>query len=365
MIHNKQIGTDIKERSIVEQGMYSKNHTTYDHIVGSVSYTAPLFDFDPTIKPFLNETFGSAMNQDVSFTGVPELIFDGALNGWLGSAISGAWNFNDAGKVTISNASNNSQAKWDDAGTINMNGYTAITGNIDLDTYNPSLNTVVLSFSLAGVLVGNSINLDDYIDTGIFTEQSFVIPKSDLGIGAEVVDEMTITILRSGGTRPDIKFDGFQIEQIGTPLEFKVDTPESEVFFVHQINMSFVGAVTGITAVAGATENATVPNLSYNKLLGINELANGITFTRTQNDKKVINLTLKNLADFLGFSVILDHVSDGTNTLLTLSVMLDDPIVLDGKTNDKLSWTINDNISGLIKFTSIARGSLRSDPTAR
>lgn len=364
-IVNKQIGTDIKTRAIVEQGMFSKNGTTQHHIPGSVVYNAPLFDFDPTIKPFLNDTFGGALNQDVSFTGTPELIFDGALGGWTGSALSGNWNFNNAGKVTITNANNNNAAKWDDAGTINMANYSAITGKVDLDTYDPTLNTIVVEFGLAGVIVGNTINLDDYIDTANFLEQSFAIPKDDLGIGEEVVDEMTITILRTGGARPDIKFDAFQIEETGTPLVYTVRVPESEVYCINQINYLFIDNVSGITTVSGATENATVPNLSYNKILGISELTNGIQFVRTQNDVRVININLKNLSDFLSFSVIADHISDGTNTFLTLSVMLDDPIILDGKTNDELSLTINDNLSGLVRFTALTRGSLRSDPTAK
>ena len=364
-IINKQIGTDIKTRAIVEQGMFSKNGTTQHHIPGSVVYNAPLFDFDPSIKPFINADFGGAMNQNVSFTGTPELIFDGALGGWTGSALSGNWNFNDVGKVTITNANNNDAAVWDDAGTINMSNYTAITGKVDLDTYDPTLNTIVVGFGLAGVIVGNTISLDDYIDTANFLEQSFAIPKADLGIGEEVVDEMTITILRTGGARPDIKFDAFQIEETGTPLVYTVNIPESEVFCVEQINLVIIDNITGITSVVGDTENATVPNLSYNKILGVSELVNGIVFTRVQDDKNVINLTIKNLADFLSFAVILDHVSDGVNTLLTISVILNNPIILDGKTNDKLTWTISDDLSGLIRFTSLARGSLRSDPTAK
>ena len=66
----------------------------------------------------------------------------------------------------------------------------------------------------------------------------------------------------------------------------------------------------------------------------------------------------------MSFAVISDHISDGTNSLLTVSVVLRNSILLDGKTNDELMLTINDDLSGLIKFTALTRGSLRSDPTS-
>jgi len=177
------------------------------------------------------------------------------------------------------------------------------------------------------------------------------------------VDEFTMTVQRSGGHQPHISFDDFTIQETGTPLVYTVRVPEAEVYMINQINFLFVDDVTSIIPVVGTTENATGVGLSYNKLLGIPELTNGIVFTRFQNNKKVINLNLKSLCDFLAFSVILDHVSDGVNTLLTLSVVLDEPILLDGKSNDELSLTISDDLSNLLKFTALTRGSIRSDPT--
>jgi len=363
---NKQVGTDIKTRAIVEQGMYSKNGTTYHHIPGSVVYTAPLFDFDPTIKPFFNDTFGTALNQNVSFGGTPELIFDGGSGGseWVGSG-GGQWDFADAGEVTVFNGTDNSQALFEDAGTINTSSYSALSGKVDLERYSPSTQDIFFQFQVSGVPLGVAVSMNNYIDTGNFNAQEFVIPLSVFGLLGAIVDEFTMTVSRSGGARPRIAFDDFTIQETGTPLVYTVRVPESEVYCVNQINYLFIDNVSGITTVSGATENATVQNLSYNKILGVSELTNGVQFVRTQNDVRVININLKNLSDFLSFSVISDHISDGVNTFLTLSVMLDDPIILDGKTNDELSLTINDNLSGLVRFTALTRGSLRSDPTAK
>lgn len=363
-IRTKITGKDLTTGADMEQDMLSKNGITRKHVVGSVVFSADLFDLDPTIKPFINDDFGTAMNQNVVFGGTPELIFDGGSGGteWAGSGGS-RWDFADAGEVTLFNGTNNSQALFEDAGTIDSSAYAALSGKVNLEIYSPATQDIFFQFRVSGVPLGVPVSMNAYIDTGNFAEQSFVIPLTDFGLAGATVDEFTMTVSRSGGNRPRIAFDDFNIQETGAPLVYTIRVPATEVYLVEQINFLFVDNITGITAVSGATENATVPNLSYNKLLGVNQLTNGILFKRTQNGREVINLTMKDLADFLSFSIILDHVSDGTNTLLTMSVMLDPPILLDGKTNDTLSLTINDDLSGLIKFTALSRGSLRSDPT--
>ena len=361
----RNTGVDIATNAVTEQAMLSKNGITYKHIAGAVVFSGDLFDFDPTIKPFLNESFGVAMNQDVSFGGTPELIFDGGSGGTEWTGTGGAqWNFSSGGKVVLTNGTNNSQALFTDSGTVNSSGYTALTGKVDLDNYSSSNQDVLFQFQLSGAPLGVAVSMNDFIDTGNFTEQSFAIPLTQFNLTGAIVDEFTMTIQRNGGSLPDISFDDFQIEETGSSINYTVNVLESEVYCIEQINFMFIDNVTAITTVAGSTENATTQNLSYNKLLGVDKLSNGIIFTRTQNDKNVINLTLKDLSDFLTFSVISDHVSDGTNSLLTLTVKLDNPIILDGKSDDSVSLSINDDLSGLLRFTALTRGSLRSDPTS-
>jgi len=364
-ITTKISGKDIHTGADLDQEMYSKNGITHKHIVGAVVYNAPLFDYDPSIKPFFNPEFGTDMNQDVTFGGTPELIFNGGSGGteWTGSG-PGQWDFSDSGKVTVSHGPNNSQALFQDAGTIDTSNYSALTGKVDLDNYTPSTQDILFQFKNGGSVLGDPVSMNAFIDTGNFGEQSFAIPLSSFNLAGATVNQFTMTVQRSAGHNPHISFDDFQLEETGEQLKFTINVLGSEVFCVEQINLVFVDNITGITSVSGSSENATVPNLSYDKILGVDGLSNGIVFTRRQNERDIINLNLKNLADFLGFAVITDHISDGVNTLVTLSVMLDTPIILDGKTNDELSWTINDDLSGLIRCTSLARGTLRSDPTA-
>lgn len=365
MIKTTGKGTDVKTGHLVEQEYLSKNSLTQKHIVGAVVYQDTLFGFDPTLRAFVNPIFGAAMNQDVSFTGTPELIFDGAGAGWVASIISGAWNFTDAGKVTITSANDNDAAIWEDAGTIDMGLFTALTGKVDLDTYDPGSNSIIVQFGLAGSPVGNSINLNDFIDTGIFTEQNFAVQKADFGLESGTVDELTITILRTGGARPDIKFDDFQIEENGNPLVFTVFVDKEEIFCIQQLDVLIADNITGITPVAGATENATVTNLSFDKFLGLNQLSVGVIFNRVQNEEIVIATRFRDVADIMFFSKITNHIADGVNSLVTFTVNFEDPIILDGKTSDRLIFVINDNMSGLLRFNALARGSLRIDPTKK
>jgi len=350
-IGTKTKGRDITTGANVEQDMLAKNGITKHHIAGAVVYSSPLFDYDPTIKPFLNPTFGTAMNKNVSFGGTPELIFDGGSGGteWLGTG-DPEWDFAMGGKVELDHGANKSQALFSDAGTIVSSAYTALTGKVQLDNFTPATQDILFQFQIAGTPLGSPVSMNEFIDTGLAAEQSFSIPLGEFDLAGATVDEFTLTVQRSAGHNPHILFDDFQLEESGTPLTYSVNVPQSEVYMIHQINILMVGTATDL-------------GLSYDKLINVNRLTNGIRFARVQNNKLKINLSLRDLSDFLSFSVILDHVNDGTNTLLTLSVMLDDPILLDGKSNDSLTFTVSDDLSGLVKFTALSRGSLRSDPT--
>jgi len=405
-----------------------------DH-VGLLSLTRPFLDFNPEFHPFLNSSFGTAMNQSVTFGGsglratvihagvnsgsadsgttdgsttafkliqsgqnfnttigpgalvhnttdgtfalvtvvdsdtqlnlatdIMETAEDYVINDiWPGTAVQGTWNFADSGKFTITSANNNDEATFtvDSSHIWNMSDFKSLTGKIDLETFNDVSNTIVLEFGLDGVLVGNSVNLNDFIDTGDFTEQNFVVPKADLGLTTQNVNSMRLTILRTGGAKPTVKFDDFQWENTGAPIVFKATTPGSTRFHITEFRIAIADNITGITTVSGATENATVPNLAFNAFLGVSALTNGVTFARVQKGKTLFSVTIKQLGDFLATgSNIINHISDGTNTFITILIEFPEPIVLEGSSDDFLSFTINDDLSGLLVFTAAARGAL-------
>ena len=87
---------------------------TRDKTMGLLVYTDPLKNLIEETKFVVNPSFGIAMNQDVGFTGTPDVIHDGTdTTAWTASALSGTWTFNDsthAGQaiVTVVDYTNNS-----------------------------------------------------------------------------------------------------------------------------------------------------------------------------------------------------------------------------------------------------------------
>jgi len=316
--------------------------------------------FNPEFHPFLNDDFGVAMNQNVTFSGTPEIIHNGGSSTeWTGTAIQGTWNFADSAKITITSANNNDEASFaeETPTTIDMSGFTALTGKVDLDIYNPVNNSIIIQFDNAGTLVGNSIDLNDFIDTGDFSEQSFVIPKADLGLTTQLLDGMTITITRTGGTKPTIKFDDIQFEQTGNPAVFKATTPIGTRFHITEIRIRIEDAFNSTLA------DATVPNIPFDAFLGVAALTNGIVFSRVAKGKTLFSVTLRDVSDFLATGSNMINISgNATNTGFTLLVEFPEPIILEGGESENfLSFTINDNLSGLTKFTAAARGAIETN----
>ena len=170
---------------------------------GLIVLSDPLIQYNSLTRFFINDTFGSAMNQNVAFGGTPEIIHNGGTSTqWTGSAVQGAWNFADSGKISLTSANNNDEALFaeETPTTIDMSGYTTLTGKINLTTYNAINNTLTVAFDNAGTLVGNSVNINDYIDTQLTgTEQNFVIPKADMGLTSQLIDGFSIILNRSAG----------------------------------------------------------------------------------------------------------------------------------------------------------------------
>jgi len=402
-----------------------------DH-AGLLSLTDRFLKFDSEFHPFLNDTFGTAMNQDVTFGGIGlratilhaginsgsadsgttdgtfafrlldtsqnfqttvgpgalvhnttdttfalvttvssdnQLILDTDIivsgedyvinDIWPGTAVQGTWDFASAGKFTITDANDNDEATFtvDSAHIWNATQFVSFTGKVDLDTYNATNNSILLEFGLNGVLVGNSINLNDFIDTGDFAEQSFVIPKEDFGLDVNDFNSMRLTITRTGGARPDIKFDDFQWENTGTPIVYKATTGLGERFHITEIRIRIEDVISSVLT------DGSMPNIDPSALLGVSTLTNGIVFSRVQRGVTLFSVTLKELGDFFATgSNAVNITGNATNTGLTLVVTFPEPIILEGRSDEFLSFTINDDLRGLTRFTAAARGAVEIDP---
>jgi hypothetical protein len=276
---------------------------------------------------------------------------------WTGNIVAGTWDFAATGKITITSANDNDEATFDtDSSRMwDMANFSTITGKVDLDTYDSTQNNMLLSFGLNGVLAGNSVNLDDHIDVGIFDEQSFSIPKANFGLSNQEVNDMSLLITRSGGVKPTIKFDDFHIQGTGgvVPAVFYSRTPLGSIFHVQEIRAQIADALTG------AVTDGTMPGLGYSKILALSALTNGIVVNRVQDGVVKDSFVLRQLGDFLtAGGEIETAISDGTNTMITVNIKFPEPIVMNGNPNSYISITINDDLSGLLQFTASARGAI-------
>ena len=386
---------------------------------GLVVLTTPFLNYTSVPSPFLNETYGTAMNQAVTFGGVATVIHAGVNSGnaesgttdglgankliqsgqnfnttvgighsvhnttddtyaivtavdsdtqlsldtdimasgesftindiWVGSAVQGAWNFADSGKITITSANNNDEASFDTASgrTWDTSNFTALTGKVDLDTYSIVNNNILISFGLNGVLVGNTVNLEDYIDTNSLAEQNFVIPKADLGLSGAVINDMTILIQKAGGAKPTIKFDDIQWEQTGTPLVYTVTAPEGERFHIQRIR--FVIAA-----------NVALAGIAWDSFMG-ETMTNGLGVIRKVDGVTAFSGSLRTLSDCYNVGFVKEHEpdTDGTDTVLVMSVHFREPQIMYGNPEDNfISFIVNDDLSGLLRFTAGVTGSI-------
>ena len=180
------------------------------------------------------------------------------------------------------------------------------------------------------------------------------------GLSNQQCNGIRFLVSRSGGPQVAFDIDNIRLETGDAPVVFTMAPLRGEVLYITEIRFGIADNVSGIVTVAGTTENHSMDNLSYDKILGVSALTNGIVFTRIQNGKTLFAVTLKQLGDFLSTgSNLINVISDGTNTFITLLVEFPEPIIIEGNSTENfLSFTISDNLSGLLVFTAAARGAL-------
>ncbi len=330
---------------------------------GLVVYNEPLRIIESELEPFVNPEVGNALNQNVTFGGTPELIHDGGdTSAWAASAITGVWDFTsttdpNSGSACIEkvDTSDGDEALFEDPTSTDMSGRTALTGFIRLEKYNSIQDEVQFQFSLNGINVGNSINIDDFISIGALNVyQKFVIDKSNFGITNETVDELRIMTV----AKPQFRLDDIQIEETGSALVYTVTLDKKSIFYVDELVFSLADNI------PSTLQNGTMPNIAFDALLGVSQLATGVIFQRIQRGEVNFAIALRDVGSFLSFGGTLSNsISDGTNTYINLRVAFDKaPLILDGRREDSLSLTVNDDLSGLLEFTAIARGGLERVP---
>jgi len=153
------------------------------------------------------------------------------------------------------------------------------------------------------------------------------------------------------GQAPTYYLDEIIIQQTSASATFIIAPLAGTKLFVDSLSLSYVDGL--VTTAA----DATMPNLSYNKILGVGELPNGTLFRTIRDGKTTFSAVVRSIGDSLKFGGVLQNViSDGVDTCITIDVPFPAPTILDSRKNDRIEVIIRDDLSGLISFTVNSKG---------
>jgi len=331
--------------------------------------TRDLKTYDDLLRPFTNATYGVDMNQDPSYGGSPRLIYDedtGPAAEWTTSAVTGTWTFDSttqaySGSKSIdATATVNEETMSLTSTSFDLSPYTTLTGHIYLTAWSTLGTKGVNIYGWDGGLVGNSVDIGDYINTtelGIW--QAFGIPLSAMGLTNSTIDSIRFTTVDIGpGLPPDYYLDRLDLQEIGGPIEYTMTPVEETWVYVDSIEVIMADAYAGVVDTGEANHYPTMPGLSYDQLLGEGPLASGILYQRINAGGIEFSATIKQLSDMLQYpySRLINTVSDGTNTMIAIHMGFGEPAILKAEDEDRLRIVIQDDLTGLLLLRMTAGG---------
>ena len=242
-----------------------------------------------------------------------------------------------AGSIDATGATKNKEAQLERSSTIDTGDYAAVSLQVYLTSLLLSgVDDIELRFRLAGVDVGNTVNVSGFIVNDRFNVwQSASIEITAFG-NPGVVDQLVIKQIASSGA-PDYFLDKVKLQESTGFLEFFFAPEANEVFTVTKIGNIFVDNVTKAQAE------------TYNKIMGVTKLNSGIlAFFESNGVSTGPVALLTQLNDFSIFPQVapLETYGDGTNT--TLKIVTNFTFILDGRNNDRFVYRIQDDLSSLI-----------------
>ena len=339
-----------------------------DEFVGQVVYTDNLLVHEQFSTLALNPTLGFEMAIDASFGGTPEPVHNGTDSvEWTGSNISGSkvtFDSTDQAKTGTKSVKVNAPAvnnvwQFDQGSTFTPANYVALGVWVYVDSNWTSGDSVEIYGWDTGALseVGDRVMLENYINISDFgVWQRAVIPLGDFNFNGGTFEALRMEFVSKNGPAPLFYLDDIQFEQTGGSEVFKIEASKGHVFNVKKVTVTFIGPH------ASALVNNSLPNLTYNKLLDNAALSNGMVLSRVQKGVVAFAAALTNLSDFVRFGgeIKLPIVGDGTNSILAVDIIFDEPVPLDSRFEDNLNFTISDDLSSFVSITVLARGRRRN-----
>lgn len=338
-------------------------HTTKDHGTGLKVYTFDGISKENSSRPYTNPVNGIDMNVNGVSTGTPEQIHNGTDNPyWTGSILSGnpgeyvfdSTNQAQSGTRSIQSTAsdNNDQAMFTRASVIDLDGYLTLTGGIYIVAWPTSGSDKDYRFYWrdGGSTTGVEVQLKNYINTGLFNQwQNFTIPLADFQVTDNTVDELVMrTVDISGGSAPDVYFDNLRLQEDapGNDIVYSIAPSPGELWEVMNLTWIFADNITGTVS------DGTMPGLAYDKILGVNGLSNGITIRRIQDGEIKFSAVVRDLLEIIGLAAPTQFISgsDGTNSWIRITKEFPGTFILNGDTQDSIEISINDDLSGLLRY---------------
>jgi len=268
-------------------------------------------------------------------------------------ALSGAGLSQSAQCIDATPSSNNDTLQFDRGSDLDLTTYISLTGYIYITSWPASGTKGVNLYGWdvgAGSILGVTVNIGNYINTSTLNVwQKFTIPLTDMGISglSSTFDGLRMTTIDLGaGTPPNYYIDYIQVEKAGAvdPTSFFIKPDKGKWLYISLLTWSMADVLDTTLA------NNSMPNLSYDKFLGVDELSSGIVYQHFQDGGIVASVAITKIADILQWteSEIKNAMHDGTNTFLTIQTVFIEPLILKSEDLDEIRLTVNDDLSGLL-----------------
>jgi len=321
--------------------------------------TVPYRDFDNKLDFFKNDTYGIEMNQNAGFGGTAIKIHDGTDNSyWTAQDVVGTktvYNSTDQNHTTAGTKSIKCDNlpvgeifEIDKGSAQDLTGHIAFTMWVYVDKDWKAGDAVDFYGWLSTgtpAQVGTKVDLSDYFEyTDYDVWHKITIPLVDMGLTDLTIDTVRIKQEAAEGKAPKFYLDDVQIEETGTPIVFELKPAKGTWLLVKSFQI-----------VCAATGTAAEPNIPYDSLLGTS-IANGIDYKRIENEVTTSAFTINKFVDFMGLSNanITGQGGDATNNWVAVNVRFNEAVVLKAEDDDKMTLTINDDLSGLLYLRSSA-----------
>lgn len=237
------------------------------------------------------------------------------------------------------------QFQLERSSSVDLSSFASFSGFVYLTSFNDSKHAINMQVQLAGVPVGTSVDVTDFINTGLLDVwQRFVIPKGDSGLNGSTIDQIIFTSTSTTGAPANFWLDCINIEEIGGVL-FSFTPPTGGVFELFSVNIALLDNITTVEP---------------DQIMSVPALTNGIVIRTQVNNRVLFSAGFKSFNDLYATGIRKDSEIIGTSST-SVNMIIDNPGVLPqlkGDTGDSYSFLLSDDLSSMTSFKAILRGRL-------